>query len=209
MTTPGGMPWQNLPPVSAVYLKEVNAQNCSAVSRCSSPGHVCPLLSLMFYSCRYSLLMIKEPKNKVPTILKMLYPAAWLDEIAVGDPQQRTNRQVQAEVSCLIIFHEKQTYTPQHHRHFSAASHSAPNSASLDTSLSLPQVSLIMFLPNGSAKFRRRFPRSSSFAEMRIGWWMCSIRKTSRHVCLRRNFCSGKTQAMGFTLNALQMFVTF
>ncbi|KAJ6581444.1 alpha beta-hydrolase [Mycena capillaripes] len=66
VTTPGGMPWNNLPPFRGIRALT-------------------------------TLLMIADPKKKVPTVLKMLYPAAWLDEIAVDDPQQRTNRQVQTE----------------------------------------------------------------------------------------------------------------
>jgi len=41
------------------------------------------------------LLTIKEPENKVPVILDMVFPTEWLEEKVDGDLQGRTNRQVQ------------------------------------------------------------------------------------------------------------------
>ncbi|KAF7356637.1 AB hydrolase-1 domain-containing protein [Mycena venus] len=56
-----------------------------------------------------TLLLTKEPEQKVPTVLKMLYPFAWLEENAANDPQQRTNRQVQTESYLRrVLFSPKQ-----------------------------------------------------------------------------------------------------
>lgn len=56
------------------------------------------------------LMFTPEPEKKVPTVLDMLFPEAWLAEKAKNDPhaewngntednkQGRTNRDVQAEV---------------------------------------------------------------------------------------------------------------
>lgn len=76
---------------------------------------------------------------KVPTVLKMLYPSAWLDEVAVNDPQQRTNHQVQAEVTPLITSYDY-IYPPQHSCIF-GASYSARNSASLVRPFNSPSLS--------------------------------------------------------------------
>ncbi|KAJ7606179.1 Alpha/Beta hydrolase protein [Mycena polygramma] len=78
VTTPGGMPWQNLPPLRGIR-------------------------------CLTTLLMTKEPTKKAPTVMKMLYPSAWIDEVAVNDPPQRTNRQVQTEAYLRrVLFSPKQ-----------------------------------------------------------------------------------------------------
>ncbi|KII88937.1 hypothetical protein PLICRDRAFT_175189 [Plicaturopsis crispa FD-325 SS-3] len=43
------------------------------------------------------LLTIKEPEVKIPLLLDMVYPRAWLDAKAADDPQGRTNEQVQTD----------------------------------------------------------------------------------------------------------------
>ncbi|KAJ7689471.1 alpha beta-hydrolase [Mycena rosella] len=73
VTTPGGMPWQNFPPWKGVKALTTNCMGDS-------------------------LLLTKEPEKKAPTVMKMLYPAAWLDAKSTTDPQGRLNRQVQTEV---------------------------------------------------------------------------------------------------------------
>ncbi|KAJ7045924.1 alpha beta-hydrolase [Mycena alexandri] len=78
VTTPGGMPWQNFPPLQGVKFLT-------------------------------SLLLTKEPEEKVPTVLKMLYPASWLDETAMDDERQRSNREVQSELYLRrVLFSPKQ-----------------------------------------------------------------------------------------------------
>ncbi|TDL27248.1 alpha/beta-hydrolase [Rickenella mellea] len=43
------------------------------------------------------LLTIKDPQDKVPFVLPMLFPESWLDEKSPDDTQGRTNREVQRE----------------------------------------------------------------------------------------------------------------
>lgn len=44
------------------------------------------------------LFTISDPRKKVPLAVDMLFPKAWLDEIAEGDPENQTNRQLQEQV---------------------------------------------------------------------------------------------------------------
>jgi pimeloyl-ACP methyl ester carboxylesterase len=44
------------------------------------------------------LMFTTDPDTKVRHVLNMLYPVAWLDSKAEGDPQGRTNRAIQSEV---------------------------------------------------------------------------------------------------------------
>lgn len=44
------------------------------------------------------LMAITDPNIKIPIILEMVYPVAWLEEKAEGDPEGRTNREVQTKV---------------------------------------------------------------------------------------------------------------
>ena len=43
-------------------------------------------------------MMIKEPEQRIPLILEMLFPQDWLDSKSLNDPQGRTNREIETEV---------------------------------------------------------------------------------------------------------------
>src|ERR1700761_3417980 len=45
------------------------------------------------------MIFMKDPADKIPVLLDILYTNSWLDEKAVDDPQGRTNREVETEVS--------------------------------------------------------------------------------------------------------------
>lgn len=44
-------------------------------------------------------MVITEPAKKIPIILEMLFSPEWLDSKSDTDPQGRTNREVETEVS--------------------------------------------------------------------------------------------------------------
>ena len=44
-------------------------------------------------------MMIREPEQRIPHVLEMLFPQTWLDAKNPSDPQGRTNREIQEEVS--------------------------------------------------------------------------------------------------------------
>ena len=44
-------------------------------------------------------MMIREPEKRIPHVLEMLFPKTWLDAKNPSDPQGRTNREIQEEVS--------------------------------------------------------------------------------------------------------------
>ena len=46
---------------------------------------------------------MKDPKQKVPYAIDMLFPQPWLNAEAEGDPQHRTNREIQTEVSRVLL----------------------------------------------------------------------------------------------------------
>lgn len=46
---------------------------------------------------------MKDPKQKVPYAIDMLFPQPWLNAEAEGDPQHRTNREVQTEVCTRFL----------------------------------------------------------------------------------------------------------
>ncbi|KAJ6514539.1 alpha/beta-hydrolase [Mycena vulgaris] len=80
VTTPGGMPWQNLPPASWEGIQ-----------------------------CLSTLLITKEPEKKVPTVMRMLYPSKWLDAKSTNNLDGRLNREVQTEAYLRrITFSPKQ-----------------------------------------------------------------------------------------------------
>lgn len=63
----------------------------------------------------FRLTFTKEPEDKIPIVLDMLYPKQWLDSPAEDDPQGRRNREVEAEVRCpqlilLFLFHRNEFY---------------------------------------------------------------------------------------------------
>lgn len=47
--------------------------------------------------------MIKDPAVRVSKSLETLFPAAWLEEKAEGDPRGRTNREIQTEVYLRVL----------------------------------------------------------------------------------------------------------
>ncbi|KAG5653287.1 hypothetical protein H0H81_001351 [Sphagnurus paluster] len=67
VTTPGGWPWNNLPPWNG-------------------------------FSALATLALTQDPAKKVPIIMDMIFPIAWLNSKAEDDPAGRTNRQIQSEV---------------------------------------------------------------------------------------------------------------
>ena len=46
---------------------------------------------------------MKDPKQKVPYAIDMLFPQPWLNAEAEGDPQHRTNREIQTEVNRVLL----------------------------------------------------------------------------------------------------------
>lgn len=46
--------------------------------------------------------MTGDPDVKVPIVMDMLYPQPWLEKKAEGDPEGRTNLEVQSAVSMVI-----------------------------------------------------------------------------------------------------------
>lgn len=49
------------------------------------------------------LMITPDPLRKVPIVMDMLFPAAWLDSQAEDDTDGRTNRQVQIEVMSEVV----------------------------------------------------------------------------------------------------------
>ncbi|KAJ7131750.1 alpha/beta-hydrolase [Mycena crocata] len=81
VTTPGGMPWQNLPPWEGI-------QCLTTLLMTKDPEKKVPTVMKMLY-----------PR------------ATWLDSPAANDPQRRTNRQVQTESYLRrVIFSPKQKF---------------------------------------------------------------------------------------------------
>ena len=83
VTTPGGRPWNNFPPVRAALAQK---------KKVLTKGQWAGLKTLT------RLVFIADPAKKVPLVMDMLYPAKWLAEHDEDDPQGRTNRDVQGEV---------------------------------------------------------------------------------------------------------------
>ena len=48
-------------------------------------------------------MMIKEPEQKIPYVLEMLYPKEWLDAKNPKDPEGRTNREIETVVRVSVI----------------------------------------------------------------------------------------------------------
>lgn len=46
---------------------------------------------------------VRDPEVKVPMILDMVFPQAWLDAKATDDPQGRTNRELQTKVKVSSV----------------------------------------------------------------------------------------------------------
>lgn len=62
-----------------------------------------------------------DPETKIPVILDMVFPQSWLNAPAPGDPEGRTNREVQTVVSARYISSVQCLYAsvvgvPQTHR---------------------------------------------------------------------------------------------
>ncbi|KAH8984755.1 alpha/beta-hydrolase [Lactarius hatsudake] len=70
MTTAGGLPIFNVPPVRRIktYLRETKLE---------------------------SVVLIKDPKGRTPIIVESCFSSSWLDARAENDPEGRTNREVQ------------------------------------------------------------------------------------------------------------------
>ena len=86
VTTPGGRPWNNFPPVRAALEQKENVLTERQWAGLKT------LTRLVF---------IADPAKKVPLVMDMLYPAKWLAEHDEDDPQGRTNRDVQSEVRLI------------------------------------------------------------------------------------------------------------
>lgn len=48
--------------------------------------------------------MVKDPAVRASNSLSIMFPVAWLEERAEGDPQGRTNKEVETEVSFCVCF---------------------------------------------------------------------------------------------------------
>jgi len=58
--------------------------------------------------------MIKDPDMRVSKSLETLFPVAWLEAKAEGDPRGRTNREIEREVS-LRVFLSVENFPVNHH----------------------------------------------------------------------------------------------
>lgn len=47
----------------------------------------------------YRMTLMKDYTARIPVLLSVLYTDSWLDEKAVADPENRTNREVEIGVS--------------------------------------------------------------------------------------------------------------
>ncbi|KAJ7761133.1 alpha beta-hydrolase [Mycena metata] len=113
VTTPGGMPWQNLPPFQGIKS----------------------LTTLLF---------TKEPADKVPTVLNMLYPSSWLDEPAVDDERQRSNREVQSELYLRrVLLSPKQRLTGHVSQLLAALTHHVPPAPLRCLSTTIPKIVIL------------------------------------------------------------------
>ncbi|KAF8831637.1 hypothetical protein HHX47_DHR1000809 [Lentinula edodes] len=50
-----------------------------------------------------AMTFMKDPAQKIPILLDLLYTSPWIDEKAVDDPRGRTNREVEFEVSNFTV----------------------------------------------------------------------------------------------------------
>ncbi|KAF8164811.1 Alpha/Beta hydrolase protein [Crassisporium funariophilum] len=90
VTTPGGYLWNNFPPVMRMrVVTHTRTRTC----RYPHPQPV----RWKGLSCLTKLTFTPDPVEKVPTVMDMLFPLAWLEQKVEGDPRGRTNRQVQSE----------------------------------------------------------------------------------------------------------------
>lgn len=115
VTTAGGRPWSNLPPVSThrnhyFSLIRLSIDLCISgtrhdpVERVFITCKVRPRASAYSqitnwqFCCFSRLMIITDPHVKVPIILDMVFPQSWLAEQATHDTAGRTNREVQTDV---------------------------------------------------------------------------------------------------------------
>ena len=49
-------------------------------------------------------MMIKDPEQRIPLVLEMLFPQSWLDAKNETDPEGRTNREIETVVRMLVIW---------------------------------------------------------------------------------------------------------
>lgn len=133
------------------------------MERYNGPWSVCSLspaswLVQVMTRC-VRLLTVTDPIIKIPIILEMVYPVAWLEEKAEGDPESRTNRELQTKVRTTTL----SSYSNDDILLYLALPPSTPNNPSTNFHrLRLPNVSWsnAQCHPNPSSLYIIYYPQS-------------------------------------------------
>ncbi|KAF9468764.1 alpha/beta-hydrolase [Collybia nuda] len=136
VTTPGGRPWNNLPPWAGV----------SSLAR---------------------LIVTPDVAKKVPIIMDMLYPEAWLNAKAEGDPEGRTNRHMQSEAYLRRIdITLPQAFLGHISQMAAGLTHYCSPERLRSISSSVPKITIItgdednLVLPRGSRRIKSCMPEA-------------------------------------------------
>ncbi|KAF8075949.1 alpha/beta-hydrolase [Lyophyllum atratum] len=171
VTTPGGRPWNNLPPWNGV----------SSLTR---------------------LVFTPDVAKKVPIIMNMLFPVAWLESKAEHDSAGRTNRHIQTEAFLRRV----NITTPQQFMgHISQMAaglthHCAPDRLQLISS-SIPKVVILtgdqdnLVLPQHSLELKDAMPEAELVQWIGTGHGIHAQRTAEFNELLERTFREGREQS--------------
>ncbi|KAF5391757.1 hypothetical protein D9757_001717 [Collybiopsis confluens] len=125
VTTPGGSFWTNFPPWKGLkaLLRQVLTYDVRLIS-------VLRAVRMTF---------LKDPADRIPILLDILYTSSWLDEKAVDDPQGRTNREGYAR---RFAFTRPQTLVGALSQQFAGLTHHVSAERLIKISKSIPKVTL-------------------------------------------------------------------
>ncbi|EIW74221.1 alpha beta-hydrolase [Coniophora puteana RWD-64-598 SS2] len=143
-----------------------------------------------------------DPKIKVPLIMGLLFPDAWLNEIAEGDPEGRTNLEVQTSVYTRRLAITRPQPPLGSLSQFAATITHYVSPARLRTiSSSIPKVLIVagdsdkLVDPRNSTLMKERMPEAELVVFEQTGHGISAQRKERFNALLERVFAEGAAKA--------------
>ena len=167
---------------------------------------------------------ITDPNVKIPIILEMVYPVAWLEEKAEGDPECRNNREIQTKVCTLqhiispvtqsmaFVFvqhylrrHEitrPQTFIGSVSQMLAGLTHNVTPARLASISSSIPKVMIVtgdqdnLVAPENSAYLAQHMKEAEYIVFEETGHAIHAQRKKRYNALLQRVFSEGREKAV-------------